>query len=117
MDNKTQHVLHINYVMAYQCIHQDKIQSNLWSCSSVNLFTYALTTDRKTTMVICTDYKGKDKIATGMFLNLLHKKYIPCNDAAQEEIIWSDLHNMLFQDSVEPVNNIFTQSVFLKCNP
>ena len=41
-------------------------------------------------MVICSDYEGKDKGVTGIFLNLLHKKYIPSNDAVQEEIIWSD---------------------------
>ena len=41
-------------------------------------------------MVICTDYKSKDKAATGMFLYLLYKKYIPNNGAVQEETIWSD---------------------------
>ena len=56
-----------------------------------NLFTCILTNDGKATlMVICSDYEGKDKGVTGIFLNLLHKKYIPSNDAVQEEIIWSD---------------------------
>ena len=33
-----------------------------------------------------TDYKGKDKAATGKFLDLLYKKYIPSNNVVQEEI-------------------------------
>lgn len=40
-------------------------------------------------MVIHTDYKGKDTVTTGMFFDLLYKKYILSNDAVQEEI-WSD---------------------------
>lgn len=52
--------------MAYKCKYQDKIQPALRSDSSINLFTCTLTNDRKTTiMEICTDYKGKDKAATG----------------------------------------------------
>ena len=30
-------------------------------------------------------YKGKDKAATGMFLDLLYKKYISNNDAVQRK--------------------------------
>ena len=40
-------------------------------------------------MVICTDYKDKDENTTGMFLDLLYKKYIQRNDTVQKEIIWS----------------------------
>ena len=55
------------------------------------MFKCVLTNDRKTmTMVICTDYKGEDKATTGIFLDLLYKKYIPSNDVVQEEIILSD---------------------------
>ena len=58
-DGKTKCVLQIDYAMVYQCEGQDETQSALWSRSSVNLFTCALTKDEKTrAMVMCADYKG-----------------------------------------------------------
>lgn len=89
--DKIKHVFQMDYAMVYQCKYQGGIHLTLWSCSSVNLFTRVLTNNRKTmTMVIYADYKAKDKAATGMFLDLLCKKYIPINDAVLEEIKWSD---------------------------
>ena len=71
-------------------IYQDEIQSALWSRGSVNLFTCALYHHGTTkTLLICTEYKGKDKFATAAFLNHLYATEIPLDDTA-EEVIWSD---------------------------
>ena len=42
-------------------------------------------------MVICTDYKSKDKFSKGTFLEYLYDRIIPEKDEVdEEEIIWSD---------------------------
>ena len=43
-----------------------------------------------TTMVICTDYRSKDKFSNRIFLEYLYHNIIPKNDEDEEEIIWSD---------------------------
>ena len=69
-------------------------------------------------MLICTDYKVKDNAATGMFLDLLYKKYIPSNDPVQEDIIWSDgstseFKVIIFFELLDP----FWSSVAIICKP
>ena len=41
-------------------------------------------------MVICTDYRSKDKFSNTIFLEYLYDNIIPKNDEVEEEIIWSD---------------------------
>ena len=41
-------------------------------------------------MVICTDYRSKDKFSNRIFLEYLYDNIIPKNDEVEEEIIWSD---------------------------
>ena len=87
----TKQTLQIDYAMAYQCMYQDEVSGALWSRESINLFTCALThTGPTTTMVICTDYKSKDKFSNGTFLEYLYDNITPKNDEVKEEIIWSD---------------------------
>ena len=73
----TKWTLQIDYAMAYQCEYQGVVSGALWSQESINLFTCALThTGPTTTMVICTDYKSKDKFFNGAFLEYLYDNII-----------------------------------------
>ena len=80
--------------MTYQCMCQDELSGALWSQDSINLFTCALTHTKPTkTMIICTDYKSKDKFSNRSnrpFLEYLYDTIIPKNDEIKEEIICSD---------------------------
>ena len=63
-------------------------------------------------------YKGKDKAATGMFLDLLYKKYISNNDAVQKKIIWSDRSTSKFKVIIFfEVLKLFSPSVAIICKP
>ena len=87
----TMQTLQIGYAMAYQCMYQHEVSRALWFRESIHLFTCALThTGLKTTMVICTDYKSKDKFSNRTFLEYLYDNIIPKNDEVKEEMIWSD---------------------------
>ena len=69
----------------------DEVSGALWSWESINLFTCALAhAGPATTMVICTDYRSKDKFSNRIFLEYLYHNIIPKNDEDEEEIIWSD---------------------------
>ena len=101
--------------MAYKCEYQGKIQPALWSDSSINLFTCALTNDRKTTiMVICIDYKGKDKAATGTCFRTYCTRNIfqvfsgPIseNEETTSESMTGN-ENFLLGDSVEVTNDLY----------
>ena len=84
-------VLQIDFSMAYQCKYQNEVQSALWTKGSVNLFTCALYHYSTTkAFVISRNYKGKDKFATGKFLDHLHENEIPEDDSIEKEIIWSN---------------------------
>ena len=66
-------------------MYQDEVSVALWSRESINLFTCALThTVPTTTMVICTDYKPKDKFSNRTFLEYLYDNIIPKNDEVRE---------------------------------
>ena len=43
-----------------------------------------------TTMSFCTDYKGKDKLSTGVFLDTIYSDLVSPNEHIDTEIIWSD---------------------------
>ena len=89
--DSTMQTLQIGYAMAYQCMYQHEVSRALWFRESIHLFICALThTGLKTTMVICTDYKSKDKFSNRTFLEYLYDNIIPKNDEVKEEIIWSD---------------------------
>ena len=42
------------------------------------------------TLIFGTNYKGKDKFSTGLFVGLFYRDYIVPNQNILEEIIWSD---------------------------
>ena len=41
-------------------------------------------------MIICTDYKSKDKFSNGVFFQKLYDQVISKSEEVEEEIIWSD---------------------------
>lgn len=41
------------------------------------------------TLLICTNWKGKDKFVTGNFLEQFYANEIPEGESATEEVIWS----------------------------
>ena len=86
--DKTVRLLQIDYAMAYQCELQKETMGALWRRGSVNLFTCAIYHKSETkTMMFCTNYKGKDKFSTGLFLNMLYD-YIPSNEHISTKVIW-----------------------------
>ena len=92
-------VLQIDYAMAYQCQQQSEVQSALWTRGSVNLFTCAVYHNNQTkTLLICTNYKGKDKFFNGTFLEHLYENEIPNDNKVMKEVIWSDGPNSEFKN-------------------
>ena len=78
----------IDYAMAYQCKHQNEIQSALWSRESVNLFTCAVFHQSITKpLLICINYKGKEKFANGTLLAHLYKHEILKDENVVKEVI------------------------------
>ena len=89
--NESVRVLQIDYAMAYQCELQKETMGALWTRGSVNLFTCAIYHKGETkTMMFCTNYKGKDKFSTGLFLDMIYNDYILPYEDIQTEVIWSD---------------------------
>ena len=87
----TKRVLIIDYAQTCQCELQNEIMSALWTRGSVNLFKCAVYNNSQTkTLVFGTNYKGKDKFSSGLFIETLYKEHILPNETVQEEIIWSD---------------------------
>ena len=41
-------------------------------------------------IMFCTNYKGKGKFSTGLFLNMLYNDYISSNEHLTTEVIWSN---------------------------
>ena len=75
---ETVRVLQIDYAMTYQYELQKETISALWTRGSVNLFTCAIYHKSETkTMMFCINYKVKDKLSTGLFLNMLYNNFIP----------------------------------------
>ena len=72
MKDDSVRVLQIDYAMAYQCEMQKEITGALWTRGSVNMFTCAIYYKSVTkTNLFCTNYKGKDKFSTDLFLNII----------------------------------------------
>ena len=63
-------LLQVDFAMAYNCKYQYKIQSALWSCRSVNLFTCATYNaegkEESFLMVTTSSHKGKNSVCTFM---------------------------------------------------
>ena len=65
-------ILQIDHAMAYQCELQKETMGPLWTRGSVSLLTCAIYHKSITkTMLFCTNYKGKDKFSTRLYLNRL----------------------------------------------
>ena len=63
--------------MAYQCKLQNEMMGALWTQESVNLFTCAVYHNSDTkTFIFGTDYKGKDKFSTGLFIESLYHNHV-----------------------------------------
>jgi hypothetical protein len=63
--------------MAYSCEYQDVIQSALWSCASVTLFTAAVFYKETTkTYLICSNIKDKGKNTVYTCINCLYEQHI-----------------------------------------
>ena len=72
LSDESVRVLQIDYAMAYQCELQKEAMGVLCTRGSVNLFTCTIYHQSVTkTMMFCTNYKGKDKLSTGLFLDML----------------------------------------------
>ena len=70
---------------------QKEAMSALWSRGSVNLFTCVIFHKSTTkTLIFCTNYKGKDKFANGIFLENLYADDISPDSEVETEVIWSD---------------------------
>jgi hypothetical protein len=91
-DDEAIRMLQIDYAMAYQCESQDEVQGKIFSRSSVNLFTAALTTrGTTTTYCIATDYECKDKFSNSVFLRHLYSSVFTKEvEGIEREVIWSD---------------------------
>ena len=62
----------------------------LWTRECVNLFTCAVYNNSETkTFIFGTDYKGKDKFSTGLFMESLYHHHFLLDKDVVEEIIWS----------------------------
>ena len=81
-------VLQIDYAMAYQCELQKETMGALWTRGTVNLFTCAIYHKNETkTMMFCTNQKEKDKLSTGLFLNIICDYCIEPNEDVSAENI------------------------------
>ena len=68
----TKRVSQIDYAQSYQYEMQNEIISALWTRGSVNLFTCAVYNNSQTkTLALRTNYKGKDKISSMLFIETL----------------------------------------------
>ena len=63
------------------------------------------------TLQICTNYKGKDKFATGAFLEHLYANEIARDDEVTREVIWSDGPTSEFKNKFmrQLIENLSTQ--------
>ena len=77
--------------MAYQGQQESEVQSALWTRGSINLFMCAVYhKDESKTFLICTDYKGKDKLSNGTFLEYLYENELLNDGKVLNKVIWSD---------------------------
>ena len=84
-------VSQIDYALEYQCELQKRTMAALWTRGSVNLFTCATCHNSIIkTMLFCTNYKGKDKFSTWLYLSMLYRDHILSSDEVETEVVWSD---------------------------
>ena len=84
------HLLQIDFAMTYSCEYQNKVQSVLWSCQTVNLFTAAKydINGKKKSFLIVTDSqdKGKNSVFTFIMQFVDEIKFQP----GEELIVYPD---------------------------
>ena len=84
------HLLQVDFAMAYSCKYQNEVQSALWSCQTVNLFTAATydTNGKEKSFLIVTDSqdKGKNSVFTFIMQLVDEIKFQP----GEELIVYSD---------------------------
>lgn len=84
-------VSQIDYALEYQCELQKRTMAALWTRGSVNLFTCATCHNSIIkTMLFCTNYKGKDKFSTWLYLSMLYRDHILSSDEVETEVVWPD---------------------------
>ena len=122
ISDPTKRVLQIDFAPANQCELQNEITGALWTRGNVNLFTCAVYHKIETkTLIFGTDYKGKDKFSTRLFVETLYKEHILPNDDIKEEIIWSDgprseLKNQYMRYVIEILSNQYKKVFSWKCS-
>ena len=108
-------VLQIDYAEAYQCELQNEIMSALSTRGSVNLFIWTVYNNFQTKILVFgTNYKGKNKFSSGLFIETLYKEHILPNETVQEEIIWSDgptseFKNCYMQHLIQKLSAIYNK--------
>ena len=102
--------------MAYQCDLQNEVMCAPWTRGSVTLFTCAVYHNSTTNnLIFGTDYKGKDNISTGLFIEKLYENEIPANEnVVEEEIILSDGPSSEFKNEYMCLLNKKLSSVYQK---
>ena len=102
--------------MAYSCKYQNEVQSALWSCQTVNLFTAATydTNGKEKSFLIVTDSQDKSKNNVFTFiLQLLDEiKFQP----GEELIVYSDGPSSEFKNKFITGKILFLLSDKLKRN-
>ena len=49
-------------------------------------------------VLFCTNYKGKDKLSTGLHLNMFYRDHIFPSNEVETEVIWSDSYSSEFKN-------------------
>ena len=110
------HLLQVDFAMAYSCAYQNEVQSALWSCQTVNLFTAATydTNGKEKSFLIVTDSQDKSKNNVFTFiLQLLDEiKFQP----GEELIVYSDGPSSEFKNKFITGRLLFLLSDKLKRN-
>ena len=110
------HLLQVDFAMAYSCAYQNEVQSALWSCQTVNLFTAATydTNGKEKSFLIVTDSqdKGKNSVFTFIMQLLDEIKFQP----GEELIVYSDGPSSEFKNKFITGKLLFLLSDKLKRN-
>ena len=97
--SETMSILRIDFAMNYSCEYQNEVQSALWSCNSVFLFTAVTVCDGTCkTSLIRSDSKQKNKDTIGVFLFHLYDQHISPTESIDSEVIWSDNPSSKFKN-------------------
>ena len=84
--------------MPYQCELQNETTGAVWTQESVNLLCAVYHTSDTEAFIFDTDYKGKDRFSTALFLESLYRNHILPDKDVAEELIWSDGPSLEFKN-------------------